>query len=71
MLVPGIRPRTWPSLAAFAARHSSARCTVGIHPHVVPELAADELADFEGALVTAARSAGAVAIGECRLDGAT
>lgn len=52
IVVPAIRPRTWPALRALAARHAAAgvRAAFGIHPQIVPELAADELA---GLTVTA------------------
>lgn len=72
MLVPAIRPRTWGKLAELAHRHAGAgvRCAFGIHPQVVPELDAEELAgDLTARLVEAAQ--GAIAIGECGLDGGT
>ncbi|MBA3393755.1 MAG: TatD family hydrolase [Deltaproteobacteria bacterium] len=72
MLVPAIRPRTWDALLALAARHAGAgvRCAIGIHPQIVPDLEADELAgDVVQRIVTAA--AAAIAIGECGLDGGT
>jgi TatD DNase family protein len=72
IVVPAIRPRTWPALRALAARHAAAgvRAAFGIHPQIVPELAADELAgDLTARLIEAA--AGACAIGECGLDGGT
>jgi TatD DNase family protein len=74
MLVPAIRPRTWPALVQLAARAEAAgvRCALGIHPQIVPELAPDELAgDLEDRLATALTSARAVAVGECGLDGGT
>ncbi len=74
MLVPGIRPRTWAALAALATRHRAdgVRCAIGIHPQVVPALTADELeGDLVERLCREAERAGAVAIGECGLDGAT
>lgn len=72
MLVPAIRPRTWPALLALCARHHAAglRCAIGVHPQVVPELDADELAGDLAARIAEA-AAGAVAIGECGLDGGT
>lgn len=72
MLVPAIRPRTWPALLALCARHHAAglRCAIGVHPQVVPELDADELAGELAARIAEA-AAGAVAIGECGLDGGT
>jgi TatD DNase family protein len=72
MVIPAIRPRTWDALRALAHRHAAAgvRCSFGIHPQIVPALAADELAgDLTARLVAAA--AGACAIGECGLDGGT
>ncbi len=72
MLVPAIRPRTWHPLGELVRRHAAAglRHAVGIHPQIVPELVAGELAaDLTEQL---ARDAGeAIAIGECGLDGAT
>jgi len=72
ILIPGIRPRSWDAVRALAGRHAAAgvRYALGIHPQVVPELAPDELAgDLTARLALAA--AGACAIGECGLDGAT
>lgn len=74
MLVPGVRPRTWDALVAFAARHHArgVRCALGIHPQVVPELAEDERAgDLADRIARAVTDAGAIAIGECGLDGGT
>ena len=72
LLIPGIRPRTWDAVRALAHRHAAAgvRHALGIHPQIVPELFADELAgDLTARLIEAAQ--GAVAIGECGLDGGT
>lgn len=72
MLLPGVRPRTWPALRAMAARHAGdgVRWAAGVHPQVVPALERDEVAaDFAAQL--AASVAGAIAIGECGLDGGT
>ncbi len=71
MMIPAIRPRTWPTLRALAATHHDrgVRWAVGVHPQIVPELGSDELADLEQRLADAATTA--VAIGECGLDGHT
>jgi TatD DNase family protein len=72
MVVPAIRPRTWSALAALAHRHAAAgvRHAIGIHPQIVPDLDPGELAgDLAARLVEAA--AGAIAVGECGLDGGT
>jgi TatD DNase family protein len=75
ILVPAIRPRTWPALVALARAHAGVlRVALGVHPQVVPELDAGELpADLPEALARACEQAGplAVAIGECGLDGGT
>jgi TatD DNase family protein len=78
MLVPAIRPAMWPALGALVERHRGAgmRLAIGVHPQIVPELAPDEIGavdidEIADWLATAARTYGAVAIGECGLDGAT
>lgn len=68
MLVPAIRPRTWAALVAM--QRGPVRVALGIHPQVVPELARDEVLDAE-AIARAVVEAGACAVGECGLDGAT
>lgn len=68
ILVPAIRPKTWPRIWELAARHRCVRYAIGIHPQIVPELDADEELDADA---IAAGSQGAIAIGECGLDGAT
>ena len=70
ILVPGVRPRTWPAVRALAARYPAVRIALGIHPQVVPELGDDEQLDA-GALARALAEAGAAAVGECGLDGGT
>jgi TatD DNase family protein len=86
ILVPAIRPRAWGALAGLARRRHGAldlRVAIGVHPQIVPELAADELPrDARGAvdasaladaIARAASDLGdlAIAIGECGLDGGT
>lgn len=65
MLVPAIRPATWPGLRALASRHPQLRFAIGVHPQLVPE----EISFHPDALARAAD--GAVAIGETGLDGET
>ncbi len=72
MLIPAIRPRTWARLGELARRHAAAgvRHAIGVHPQIVPELDEDERAgDLEERIARA--SEGAVAVGECGLDGGT
>jgi TatD DNase family protein len=69
VLVPAIRPTTWPAVRALAG--GPVRIALGIHPQIVPDLDAGERALTAEALARAATEAGALAIGECGLDGAT
>lgn len=74
MLVPAIRPRTWAGLIELVSRHAAQgmRCALGIHPQIVPELADDEVAgDLAERIARAVEAAGAIAVGECGLDGGT
>ena len=66
IVVPAIRPCTWAALAAF--HHPLVRFALGVHPQIVPALASDEVpADLAAAIA----QTGAIAIGECGLDGGT
>jgi len=72
ILVPAIRPRTWDALAELARAHRDlVRVAFGVHPQIVPELGGDELVDLEARIVRACSGDGAVAVGECGLDGGT
>ena len=76
VLIPAVRPRTWQALRELAARHAGSgvalRIALGIHPQVVPELEPGEAGDdFADVLARAIEDSGAVAVGECGLDGAT
>jgi TatD DNase family protein len=69
ILVPAIRPRTWPALLALCAR-PRLRAAIGVHPQIVPELAPGEVDDLAEQLARACTPRVA-AIGETGLDGAT
>jgi TatD DNase family protein len=72
ILVPAIRPRTWDALVALGRAHPLVRVALGVHPQIVPELAPGELAeDLVAQIAQAVTAAGAIAVGECGLDGAT
>ena len=66
IVVPAIRPRTWAALAAF--RHPLVRFGLGVHPQIVPELDDGEVPED---LAAAIGETGAIAVGECGLDGGT
>jgi TatD DNase family protein len=69
LVVPAVGPDGWGPLAALAAASPGVHFGLGIHPQLVPELdpAHDDrlLADLEAAL----GRGGAIAVGECGLDG--
>jgi TatD DNase family protein len=74
VVIPAVRPRTWQALRELAARHAGSgvalRIALGIHPQVVPALEPDEAGDdFADVLARAIEDSGAVAVGECGLDG--
>jgi TatD DNase family protein len=75
ILVPAIRPRTWSGLLALPAAHPEMQIVLalGVHPQSVPALDPAEraLARDADALAAAIAGRGAVAVGECGLDGAT
>lgn len=73
ILIPAIRPSTWPTTIAVAS--PLVAIALGVHPQIVSDLTADEraLADADAltAAIAAARTPHTVAIGECGLDGGT
>jgi TatD DNase family protein len=71
IVVPAIRPATWAGLAALARRYPEVRVAFGIHPQVVPEVQAGEVAALTAERMAAVDGVAAVAVGECGLDGGT
>jgi TatD DNase family protein len=71
VVVPAVEPSGWGRLLAFAAAHPGVHAALGIHPQALPGIdPADDdrhLADLEAML----GRGGAVAVGECGLDGPT
>jgi TatD DNase family protein len=69
LVVPAIGPDGWDRLAAFAKATPGVHFGLGIHPQLLPELDPREddrrLVDLDAAL----SRGGAVAVGECGLDG--
>ncbi|HTL33812.1 MAG TPA: TatD family hydrolase [Kofleriaceae bacterium] len=73
ILVPAIRPATWPTLVELGRSNAMLRVALGVHPQIVPELVDGEVGDLVKQIVDSTREAGAlaIAVGECGLDGAT
>lgn len=77
LLIPGIAPALWPrqlrSQAAAEAAGLRVVHAIGVHPQIVPELTDDDLALAKDPdrIAEAVSRLGAVAVGECGLDGGT
>src|SRR5688572_5854942 len=69
IVVPAVRPRTFDRVKELAARYPEVRIALGIHPQVVPYLD-DEEKQAINRLASDLRECGAIAVGECGLDGA-
>ena len=67
IMVPGYLPEEWPGLRALCALDPALCCAVGLHPWYVHRVEGPELA--LAGLAAVARQVGALAIGECGLDG--
>jgi len=71
ILVPAVEPGGWEGLLAWVAGRPGVHAALGIHPQALPDLDPRQddrrLADLEAAL----SRGGAVAVGECGLDGPT
>ncbi len=69
LVVPAVLPERWPGLLAAAASTPGLHVGLGIHPQALPDLDPRQddrmLADLDEALARG----GAVAVGECGLDG--
>ncbi|HZZ83157.1 MAG TPA: TatD family hydrolase [Anaeromyxobacteraceae bacterium] len=69
LVIPGVAPGRWEASARFASANPGVHVAFGIHPQLLPEVPAREdermLAELEAALARG----GAVAVGECGLDG--
>lgn len=71
LIVPGVAPATWSALLEWPRRDPRVQVGLGLHPQFLPEL--DE-ADDETSLSLLDEllgRGGAIAVGECGLDGAT
>ena len=72
VLVPGVRPAQWDTLVLLRDRHRErVSIALGIHPQCLPEMDEGEGDRGLESLEARARELGAIAIGECGLDGGT
>lgn len=71
MIVPGVAPATWAPLLEWPRREARVQVGLGIHPQFLPEL--DERDDDKSLALLDELLArgGAIAVGECGLDGPT
>lgn len=69
VLVPGYAPDEWATLETFCAQDPLLCCAVGLHPWYIHTLTEQARTEALEALPDFAKKAGAVAIGECGLDG--
>jgi TatD DNase family protein len=69
IVVPSVGPGEWEPVLAFAAKTPDVHAALGVHPQLLPEV--DPAADGQRLDVLTAMLArgGAVAVGECGLDG--
>jgi len=69
LVVPAVEPAGWPGLVTLGSSHPGVHVALGIHPQALPGMAPSgddrHLADLESLLARG----GAVAVGECGLDG--
>jgi TatD DNase family protein len=71
MVVPAVAPSTWEALLEWPKRDARVQIGLGIHPQFLPEL--DERDDEKhlALLDSMLARGGAIAVGECGLDGPT
>lgn len=71
VIVPAVSPRGWSTLAALRDAHpNEVAIALGVHPQCLSECADAEREEALATLEVQAQRLGAVAIGECGLDGA-
>ena len=69
LVVPGIGPSTWDALLEWPLRDPRVQVGLGIHPQLLPELPARDDDAHLARLDELLGRGGAVAVGECGLDG--
>ncbi|HEX2732594.1 MAG TPA: TatD family hydrolase [Polyangiaceae bacterium] len=69
VFIPGVSPAQWQRLASIQSDIEGACVGVGLHPHFLSELDASERASSIRQMSGLVTTLGAVAVGECGLDG--
>ena len=71
LIVPGVGPATWEALLEWPRRDRRVQVGLGIHPQFLPELDEGEDEKHLATLDSLLGRGGAIAVGECGLDGPT
>ncbi len=69
IIVPAIGPSAWEALLQWPQKDSRVQVALGIHPQLLPSLPPEDDAKHLAMLDTMLARKGAVAVGECGLDG--
>ena len=69
MVIPAIGPRAWEALLGWPKRDPRVQVGLGIHPQLLSSLKPDEDAKHLSLLDSMLGQGGAIAVGECGLDG--
>jgi TatD DNase family protein len=71
LIVPGVAPSTWEALLSWPTLDARVQIGLGIHPQFLPELDARDDEQHVSFLDSLLSRGGAIAVGECGLDGPT
>lgn len=69
LVIPAIGPRAWEPLLGWPTRDARVQVALGIHPQLLPSLSPDEDEKHLALLDALLTRGGAIAVGECGLDG--
>ena len=69
IVVPGIEPEEWRPLLGMAARDPRIQVGLGIHPQALPSLPEETDEEHLEGSTRCSQGQGAMAVGECGLDG--
>lgn len=69
IIIPAIGPSAWEALLAWPKRDPRVQVALGIHPQLLPDLPPEDDAKHLATLDALLSRGGAIAVGECGLDG--